>query len=74
MSALIVQSAAKMAFANGRGLVDKDSQEPTAERAFTIEGWWIVRRGEPTVLYGKFGSFGSPKDAARYEVELPATA
>ena len=69
----MVQLLAEMALENGRRLVDKNSQKPTAERAFPIERWWIARRREPTVLYSKFGSFEAPEDAAGCEVERPLT-
>jgi hypothetical protein len=74
MSVLTVQLPADMALENGRGLVDKNSQKPTAERAFTIGPWWIARRSEPTVLYGKFCFFGTAEHAARREVKQPAAA
>ena len=63
-----------MALENGRRLVDKNSQNPTAERAFMIERWWIARRSEPTVLYHKFCLFGTAKHAARREVKPRAAA
>jgi hypothetical protein len=58
---------------NDRRFVNKNSQKPTAERAFVIERWWIARRSEPTVPYSKFGSFEAPEDAARCEVKRAAT-
>jgi hypothetical protein len=66
MSVLMVKLPAKMALENGRRLVDKNSQKPTAERAFPIERWWIATCGEPKVLYSKFGSFKSPEGAAQF--------
>jgi hypothetical protein len=74
MGVLKVKSPAEMVLENGRRLVDKNSQKPTAERAFMIERWWIARRSEATVLYSKFGSFQAPEHAARCEVKRPVTA
>jgi hypothetical protein len=74
MSEFIIRSPAEMALENGRRLVDKNSQQPTPERAFPIERWWIARRSEPTVLYRKFCFFVTAEHAARCEVKQPAAA
>jgi hypothetical protein len=68
MSELIALRTA-MTVENGRSLVDENSQQPTAVRAFTIERWWIARCGEPTVPYSKVGLLRAAEHAARCEVK-----
>jgi hypothetical protein len=74
MSVLAVQLPAEVALENSRGFVDKNSQKPTAERAFMIERWWIARRSEPTFLYREFCFFGTAEHTASREVKQPAAA
>ena len=54
---------------NNQSLVNEDSYEPTAERAFVLKSWRIPRRRNPAVLHCLLNFFMTIEYAACEELE-----